>query len=292
MGLTLHKYACILVHIRGRKRSQVTGSFKEDMKMKKVFAMILSLVLALSLCTCAFAESETPTIDKIKEAGKLVMMTNATFPPFEYLGDDGQPAGVDIDLAQKIADEIGVELEVIDMDFDLLIEALMNGKGDLVAAGMTRTDERAESIDFSIIYISMGLKVVVPVETDIATFDDLADKTIAVQLGTTADIFVEENFPNASPLAFKSAVEAGNAVANGQADAAIIDLLPAQYMVSQNSEAIALMDGLISEEETAMGVAKGHEDLLEVVNKVLQEALDSGYMDEIFAQHMESFSLE
>ena len=260
--------------------------------MKKVFAMILSLVLALSLCTCAFAESETPTIDKIKEAGKLVMMTNATFPPFEYLGDDGQPAGVDIDLAQKIADEIGVELEVIDMDFDLLIEALMNGKGDLVAAGMTRTDERAESIDFSIIYISMGLKVVVPVETDIATFDDLADKTIAVQLGTTADIFVEENFPNASPLAFKSAVEAGNAVANGQADAAIIDLLPAQYMVSQNSEAIALMDGLISEEETAMGVAKGHEDLLEVVNKVLQEALDSGYMDEIFAQHMESFSLE
>ena len=96
--------------------------------MKKVFAMILSLVLALSLCTCAFAESETPTIDAIKEAGKLVMMTNATFPPFEYLGDDGQPAGVDIDLAQKIADEIGLELEVIDMDFDLLIEALMNGR--------------------------------------------------------------------------------------------------------------------------------------------------------------------
>ena len=260
--------------------------------MKKVFAMILSLVLVLSLCTCAFAESETPTIDKIKEAGKLVMMTNATFPPFEYLGDDGQPAGVDIDLAQKIADEIGVELEVIDMDFDLLIEALMNGKGDLVAAGMTRTDERAESIDFSVIYISMGLKVIVPVDTDIASFDDLADKTIAVQLGTTADIFVEENFPDAEPLAFKSAVEAGNAVANGQADAAIIDLLPAEYIVSQNNEAIKLMDGLISEEETAMGVAKGHEDFLAVVNAVLTEAIESGYMDEIFDQHMQSFTLD
>ena len=259
--------------------------------MKKVLAMVLSLVLAMALCT-AFAESETPTIDAIQAAGKLVMMTNATFPPFEYLGDDGEPAGVDIDLAQKIADKLGVELEVIDMDFDLLIEALKNGKGDLIAAGMTRTDERAEEIDFSVIYISMGLKAVVPVGTDIVTFDDMADKSIAVQLGTTADIFVEENYPDATPLQFKSAVEAGNAVANGQADCAIIDLLPAEYMVSQNPDAIALMDGLVSAEDTAMGVAKGHEDLLAVVDEVLTECIETGYVDEVFDYHMTSFSLD
>ena len=260
--------------------------------MKKVFALVLSLMLAVSMMSAALAESETPTIDKIKEAGKLVMMTNATFPPFEYLGDDGQPAGVDIDLSNKIAEALGVELEIIDMDFDLLIEALKSGKGDLVAAGMTRTDERAKSIDFSMIYISMGLKVMVPIGTDIETFDDLEGKTIAVQLGTTADIFVEENIPTAEPLAFKSAVEAGNAVANGQADAAIIDLLPAEYMASQNTDKVYLMEGLISEEETAMGVAKGQEDFLAVVNEVLADAVESGYLQEIFDQHMASFSLE
>lgn len=260
--------------------------------MKKYLSILLTLVLSLGLFTCAFAEtSETPTIDAIKEAGKLVMMTNATFPPFEYLGDDGQPAGVDIDLAQKIADEIGVELEVIDMDFDLLVEALKNGKGDLVAAGMTRTEERAKSIDFSIIYISMGLKVVVPVGTDITSFDMLEGKNIAVQLGTTADIFVTDNIKDAEVLAFKSAVEAGNAVANGQADAAVIDLLPAEYMVSQKSDKMALMDGLISEEQTAMGIAQGKEDLLAVVDKVLQEQMDSGFVDESFDTHMASFSL-
>ena len=260
--------------------------------MKKIAALLLSLVLIVSTCSFALAESETPTVDKIKAAGKLVMMTNATFPPFEYQGDNGEIAGVDIDLAQKIADELGVELEIVNMEFGLLIEALMNGKGDLVAAGMTRTDERAESIDFSVIYISMGLKVMIPVDSDIETFDDLEGKTIAVQLGTTADIYVEENITTATALPFQSAVEAGDAVATGKADAAIIDLLPAEYMAKQNEGKVVLMDGLISEEETAMGVAKGQEDFLVIVDTVLTECMENGFLDESFEKHMSSYSLE
>ena len=119
-------------------------------------------------------------------------MTASGFPPFEYLGEDGKPAGVDIDLAQLVADELGVELEVLDMDFNLLIESLKSGKGQLIAAGMTATPERAEQIDFSITYTLNGLILLVPKGSDIKTADDLAGKNIAVQESTTAHIYAQE----------------------------------------------------------------------------------------------------
>ena len=263
--------------------------------LKKMMVIVLILALALTCVACgskssAASGSSTPTIDAIKQKGKLVMMTNASFPPFEYIDAKGNVAGVDIDLSQKIADELGVELEIVDMDFDLLIDALKNGKGDLVAAGMTATAARAEIIDFSDIYISMGLKVIVPAGTDIKAFDDLAGKKIAVQEATTAHIYVQENYPDAEILPFKSAIDAGNSVKSGNSDCAVIDLLPAEYMTA-NSDAIDLMDGLLSAEDTAMGVAKGHEDLLAVVNKVLQECMSNGYLDQQFDAHMVNFDL-
>ena len=262
--------------------------------LKEFAALLLALVMVFSLAACgssAKEASDTPTLDALKEKGKLVVMTNASFPPFEYIDGEGNVVGVDLDLAHKIADEVGVELEIIDMNFDLLIDSLKNHKGDLVAAGMTRTDARAEVIDFSDIYISMGLKVIVPVGTDIKSFDDLADKKIAVQEATTADIYVQENYPDATPMQFKSAIDAGNAVKSGNADCAVIDMLPAEYMTS-NSPEIELMPDLLSAEDTAMGVAKGQEDFLAIVNKVLHEAMDSGFLDESFDKHMQNFSLE
>ena len=267
--------------------------------LKKIAALVLALVMVFSLAACgssAPAEqksdaSATPTLDALKEKGKLVVMTNPAFPPFEYIDAKGNVAGVDLDLAQKIADAVGVELEIVDMNFDLLIDSLKGGKGDLVASGMTRTDARAEIIDFSDIYISMGLKVIVPVGTDIKTFDDLAGKKIAVQEATTADIYVQEHYPDATPLQFKSAIDAGNAVKSGNADCAVVDMLPAEYMTA-NSPEIELMPELLSAEDTAMGVAKGQEDFLAVVNEVLHEAMDSGFLDESFDKHMQNFTLE
>ncbi len=260
--------------------------------MKKILAFALAMVMVFALVGCAKTEkqssSATPTVDAIKESGKLVVMTNASFPPFEYIDSEGNTVGVDLDLAQMVADALGVELEIVDMDFDLLVDSLKAGKGDLVAAGMTATEKRAEIIDFSTTYISMGLKVIVPAGTDISSFDDLDGLKIAVQEATTADIYAQENYTNAEILAFKSAIDAGNAVKSGNADCAIIDMLPAEYMTANSAE-IELMDGLLSQEEIAMGVAKGEEDLLAVVNEVLEAAMEDGSLDESFAKHMENF---
>ncbi len=269
--------------------------------LKKLIALMLTLAMALCAFACAApaaeqpaaapaqeAEAATPTIDKIKEAGKLVMLTNATFPPFEYVADDGSVVGVDADIAKLIADAIGVELEIVDMDFDLLIDALATGKGDLVAAGMTVTEERQQAINFSTPYIAMGLQVVVPADSDIASFDDLAGKKIAVQLGTTGDIYAAEQIEGAEVLSFKGMVEAGQAVLSGNAEAAIIDVLPAEYIVAQSADALKLL-GVIAEEETALGVAKGQDDLLTLVNDVLAKAEADGYLQAQFDTHMASF---
>lgn len=268
---------------------------------KKLTALLLALIMVFCLAACGGSKepeggkdpspSATPTVDAIKSKGKLTVMTNASFPPFEYIDAQGNVVGVDMELAQKVADRLGVELEIIDMNFDLLIDALKNGKGDLVAAGMTARPDRAEQIDFSIIYISMGLKVIVPVGTDIKTFDDLDGKKIAVQEATTADIYVQENYKKATPLQFKSAIDAANAVKSGNADCAVIDMLPAEYMTA-NSPEIELMDELLSAEDTAMGVAKGHEDLLAVVNEVLTASMNDGSLQASFDKHMENFVLE
>ena len=263
-------------------------------KTKRIIALLLAVLMIVGMTACAGdtgSDSETPTLDAIKERGKLIVLTNASFPPFEYIDADGKAVGVDMDSVQYMADKLGVELEIVDMDFDLLIDSLKNGKGDIVAAGMTARPDRAEIIDFSLIYISMGLKVIVPTGTDIKTFDDLDGKRIAVQEATTADIYAQENYKNAEILAFKSAIDAGNAVKSGNADCAIIDLLPAEYMTA-NSDEIELMADLLSAEDTAMGVAKGQEDLLAFVNECLTELMDSGKLDESFDSHMVNFSLE
>jgi len=158
---------------------------------------ILCVVLAVVMCAAVFVgcSSQTNSVEKIKKAGEIVLLTNAQFPPYEYLGDDNNPAGVDIDIAQKIADELGVKLTVVDMDFDGLIPALNGGKGDFVAAGFTITEERKQSVDFSDPYATSTQMVIVTKEdpkVSEATVDALAGKTVGVQLGTTGDIFVTD----------------------------------------------------------------------------------------------------
>ena len=184
-----------------------------------------------------------------------------------------------------MADELGVELEVLDMDFNLLIESLKSGKGQLIAAGMTATPERAEQIDFSITYTLNGLILLVPKGSDIKTADDLAGKNIAVQESTTAHIYAQEEL-GIEPLAFKNANECATAVMGGKADAAILDKVPAQTLAMANPDALETVEQLLTEEEMAMGVAKGNEDLLEVVNSVLQKAMDDGTVESLTDKHL------
>jgi len=253
--------------------------------MKKMLTAALCLLIILSLAAGAMAEAATPTLDAIKAKGKIVMMTNATFPPFEYIKDT-KFAGIDVDLSQMIADKLGVELEVVDMDFGLLIEALKGGKGDFVAAGMTLTAERQEHIDFSMVYITNGLLVILPAGSPIKTLADLEGKKISVQEATTGDIWAGENIKGAVLQQYKGAVEAANAITNGKADACVMDKLPAESMVKNSDGALTLLEEMAAQEDTAMGIAKGKEDLVAFINEVLQEAIDSGAMQASVDKHM------
>lgn len=227
----------------------------------------------------------TPTIDRIKAAGKLTMLTNAAFPPFEYLDDANNIAGVDVEIAQAIADEIGVELEIVDMDFDGIVMAIQNGQGDIAAAGMTATDERRNTIDFSINYLDATQLIIVPEGSDIATPADLAGKTIGVQAGTTGALFVEDMVDDAKLSAFKTGPDAGLALANGQLDAVVIDEMPAKKIVEANA-GLVLLDEPLTVEQYAIGIAKGNDDLTAVVNTVLERLLAEGAIDALIAKHM------
>jgi len=214
----------------------------------KGLALVLAVILFASFFGCA--ASKTPTLDKIKKAGKLVMLTNAAFPPFEYLGDDNNVAGVDADIAAAIAAELGVKLEIIDMDFDGIIMAVQSGKGDLGVAGMTATEERAKSVDFSVDYVSTTQMIIVPQGSPIKTAEDLSGKNVGVQL-----------------------------------DAIVIDAMPADQIVAANA-GLVLLDEPLTEEQYAIAIKKGNDDLKEVVNKVLEKLLKDGTVDALIEKHM------
>ncbi len=229
----------------------------------------------------------TPNVDAIKEAGKIVMLTNAAFPPFEYLGADNTVAGVDVDIATKIAEALGVELEVVDMNFDGIIPALLSGQGDLGVAGMTATDERRESVDFSVDYVSTTQNIIVMADnTEITNPDGLVGKTIGVQIGTTGDLFVSSMEGVGEVARFTTGPDAGAALANGQIDAVVIDAMPASQIVAAN-DGLMVLDEPFTEEKYAIAMAKDKEDLKAVVDAVVSEMVANGEVDALIAKHME-----
>lgn len=253
-------------------------------KHTKALALVLALVMLLCMLS-ACAKKQT-AVEKIKAAGKIVMLTNAAFPPFEYLGDDNKPAGVDVELAQAIADELGVKLEVIDMDFDAIVTAIQSGQGDIGVAGMTNTEERRKSIDFSVDYVSTTQMIIVQEGSAIKTADDLAGKTIGVQMGTTGDLFATDMIDDASMMRFKTGPDAGLALQNGQIEAIVIDAMPAAQIAAAGSGLVVLEEPL-TEEQYAIAIAKENTDLKEVVDKVLQKLLADGTIDALIAKHLE-----
>lgn len=253
-------------------------------KHTKALALVLALVMLLcALSACAKKQS---AVEKIKAAGKIVMLTNAAFPPFEYLGDNNKPAGVDVELAQAIADELGVKLEVIDMDFDAIVTAIQSGQGDIGVAGMTNTEERRKSINFSIDYVSTTQMIIVQEGSAIQTADDLVGKTIGVQMGTTGDLFATDMIEGANMMRFKTGPDAGLALQNGQIEAIVIDAMPAAQIAAAGAGLVVLEEPL-TEEQYAIAIAKENTDLKEVVDKVLQKLLDDGTIDALIAKHLE-----
>lgn len=265
-------------------------------KLMKVAALIACVCLMLS----AFAgcgtnggtePSATPSASPASSDDNVIVMgTNAEFPPFEYVTDNGivgQFSGIDVAIAKEIADSMGKTLKIENMEFDSLIMALATGKVDFVAAGMTVRPDRQESVDFSNTYYTAKQVMVVKEGSDIKSAADLADKKIGVVLGYTGDTAVTEDL-GYEPERFKKGADAIMDLVNGRLDAVVIDSAPAKAFVEKNAGlAIVEDDEVFAQEEYAIAVPKGDAETLAKINEVLAELKANGKIEEFGAAYSE-----
>ncbi len=274
--------------------------------MKKAAALLmLSMAIAFAGCGGAPQSDEAKDNTSVSEPdggaavsgteasdgdlladGVLTVGTNAEFPPFEYVGDDGEPDGFDIALIKAIGDKLGVEVEVENMEFDSLV-ASIGSKIDVAIAGMTVTEERQGMVDFSDSYYKAVQYVLVPAETDIASAEDLAGKTIGAQLGTTGDYMIED-FEGATAKQYNKAVDAVNDLISGRLDAVIVDKNPALVFADKFSGEIQYMDFSFEPEDYAIALPKGDAALADAVNGALAELKSDGTFDELVSQYIEN----
>ena len=218
------------------------------------------------------------------EAGKLTMATNATFPPYEMTTDAGTIEGIDVDTAKAIAEKLGLELQIDDMDFDAALLSVQQGKADIVMAGVTVTDERKAVMDFSDSYATGIQSIIVPNDSDIASPDDLSGKKIGTQRGTTGYIYCSDDFGEDSVVAYDNGLTAVQALNNGQVDAVVIDNAPAKEYVAANP-GLKVLDTSYAEEDYAIGMAKGSA-LEDAVNKALEELKADGTLQAIVDKYI------
>ncbi len=264
-------------------------------KVSKVVALVAMLCLVLGMLVgCGGETTPAPSADPSasNEANEdvIVMGTNAEFPPFEYVTENGivdKFSGIDVAIAKEIADDLGKELKIENMEFDSLIMALATGKVDFVAAGMTVRPDRQESVDFSDTYYTAKQVMIVKEDSDIKSAADLEGKKIGVVLGYTGDTAVTEDL-GYEPERFKKGADAVMDLVNGRLDVVVIDSAPANAFVEKNPGLAIVEDPEVFEnEEYAIAVPKGDAELLEKINATLKELKDSGKIEEFGATYSE-----
>lgn len=279
--------------------------------MKKQFlALAMAAMMAASLAGCSSKPAETKapetaaetqeaagetteaadeTAEESKEeaaaGGVLVMGTNAEFPPYEYY-EDNDIVGIDVEIAKAIAEKMGMELQIEDMAFDAIIPAVTSGKADFGAAGMTVTEERQRSVEFTDTYANSNQVAIVKEDSDITGSADLEGKTIGVQLGTTGDALATE-LKDATVERYNKGLEAVQSLTQGKIDAVVIDQATAQAFVKK-TEGIKILEEKMSEEEYAIAIKKGNTDLVEKMNAAIAELKSEGKIDEIVAKYMDA----
>ncbi len=253
--------------------------------MKKFAALFMTAAVAVGLLTACGGSSEEVLSD-----GVLTVGTNAEFPPFEYVDDNGEPDGFDIALIKAIGEKMGLEVQVENMEFDSLVAAI-GSKIDVAIAGMTVTDERKESVDFSDAYYEAVQYVIVPADSEIATADDLVGKTIGVQLGTTGDFIATDDIADTKVSQYSKAVDAVNDLVNGKVDCVIIDKNPALVFESKFEGQVKAIDGAqfgFGTEEYAIALPKGNTAMADAVNNALKEIKEDGTFDKLVADYIEN----
>lgn len=276
--------------------------------MKKLMSLLVTGALAASLMACggsneapaapeapaeaeapaeeteapAEAEAEAPA-EEAAAGGKLVMATNAEFPPYEYHEGDSV-VGIDADIAAALAQELGMELVIEDMAFDSIIASVQTGKADIGLAGITVNEDRLQNVDFTDTYTQAAQVIIVKEDSDVATPDDLTGKTVGVQLGTTGDILADD-IADATVERYNKGFEAVQALQQGKIDAVIIDREPAKVFVAE-SEGLKLVDEEFTVEEYAIAVAKDNTELKDKLNEALKTLKESGKIQEIIDKYI------
>ena len=190
-----------------------------------------------------------------------------------------------IDTAKAIAEKLGLELQIDDMDFDAALLSVQQGKADIVMAGVTVTDERKAVMDFSDSYATGIQSIIVPEGSDITSPDDLAGKKIGTQRGTTGYIYCSDDFGDENVVAYDDGLTAVQALNNGQVDAVVIDNAPAQEFVAANP-GLKILDTSYAEEDYAIGMAKGNTALEDAVNAALEELKADGTLQSIVDKYI------
>ncbi len=257
--------------------------------MKKILALALSLVMVLSFAGCTFggseATDESATDDSTTGDVKVLKMgTNATFPPYEFKEGDAI-VGIDAEIADAIAKELGVELEIVDMEFDSIITAVDAGGINIGMAGMTVTDERKENVDFTYSYATGVQVVIVPEDSAIATIEDLNGKKIGTQIGTTGYMYAQDDYGTDNVIGYSKGTDAILALKGGDVDAVIIDNEPAKAFVKAN-EGLTILETEYAVEDYAIAVAKDNTELLNDINDALVVLKEDGTIDAIIAKYI------
>ena len=246
--------------------------------MKKILAVVLALCLMVPALSALAGE----------EKAKLVMGTNAAFPPYEfYEGED--IVGIDAEAAAAIADKLGMELVIVDMDFNAIINAVSSGKVDIGMAGMTVTDERLQSVNFSDSYATGVQVIIVKEDSPIASLDDLYGDDVTYKVGvqeaTTGDIYCTDDFGDDRVLKYKTGPDAILALLSGKVDCVVIDNEPAKAFVADN-EGLKILDTEYAVEDYAIAIALDNVDLLEKINDALDELITEGKLAEIVSKYI------
>ncbi|MCD8099873.1 MAG: transporter substrate-binding domain-containing protein [Oscillospiraceae bacterium] len=294
------------------------------MKLKKLLAIALALVMVLALCACGSSSSSTTAdssastdtaaadtsaadtaaddaaaaddtasddAEEVEEtelttinAGKLTVSMSADFPPYENLDDSGDIVGIEVDIMSLIAEQLGLELQIDDMDFDSALLAVQQGKSDMVVSGVTITEERKLVMNFTDSYTTAVQVIVVPEGSEV-TLDNLGDQLIGTQRGTTGFIYCEDDYGSDHVVGYDSYTLVIQALLNGQVDCVVMDDSVARAYVAENPS-LSILDTEYAVEEYAFGVDKNNTALLDAVNTVLNALIDDGTVQSIIDQYI------
>ncbi len=262
-------------------------------KFKKLTAAILACAMLVSVIGCSKSEpaqpssgeNNAPAAEEIKTAvdGKLTWATSADFPPYESIENE-QVVGIDADVMAYVAEKLGLESAPENMDFSSVITAVSSGKTDVAASGLTISEDRKESVDFTIPYVTTSQVVIVRFDSPIKAANELDGKNIGVQLNTTGDEYVTTNYTSATVERYGKGFEAIEALKQKKLDAVVIDGDTAAKFIEADDDLVTL-DDVLTEEEYAYAVQKGNTALLNAINDALTEMKENGKLDEIVKKY-------